>query len=291
MINFNHLRAFFCVAKHRSFTLACKELNVSQPAISRHVQNLEKQFANPLLIRKGKQIELTDEGQMIYSYGERIFALAGNLEKNVNESNSLHMGEIKIGATLLTVKDLAPKIIHNLKNRYPDIKIQLFTLTAKEILDKVINSEFHVGIMAGMAYPDVVAYQHLQREKLFFITTNERIEKKIFLKALSNCPIILPMEGAVYREIVINEFKKRDTSLNIFIEAADPAAIKSMVSKGLGGSFLPLDAIEKDAQDGKFRIVEILDDLHFYFDILYLNERRESKAIKSILSAMNLPWQ
>jgi len=286
-MNFNQLRAFFGVAKHKSFTLACKELNVSQPTISLHVQKLEKECCNPLLIRKGKQIELTGEGQMLYSYAEKIFALVEEMEKNFHELNSLRAGELKIGATFLTVKDLAPRIIHNLKNRFPDIRISLFTRSTREVLEKVINFEYHVGIVARMTYPDNVVYKHIENLKLYFITTDKAIGKEIYLKDLANYPIILPTEGSVYREIVINKFKCRNTPLNIFVEAADPTTVKSMVYRGLGGAFLDLDTIKQDARDGMFRIVEILDDLHFHFDIIYLNERRKSNAVKNILSAID----
>jgi DNA-binding transcriptional LysR family regulator len=286
-MNLNHLKAFLSVAKHKSFTLACKELSLSQPTISLHVQKLEKHCSNPLLIRKAKQTELTNEGQMVYSYAEKIFALVGELEKAISELNDPNVKVLKMGATPLTVKDLALKIICNLKKRYPDIRIQLFSGAARQILEKVINFEYYVGIVPRMPYPDNVVYKHIKQEKLYFITADKKMAEQMYLKDLSKYPIVLQTEGVVYREIIINEFKARGAILNVYAEAADPTTIKSMVNQGLGGAFMPLYTIEEDAKEGRFRIIEILDGLHFDFDIIYLIERRKSTAVKSILSAIN----
>jgi DNA-binding transcriptional LysR family regulator len=285
-MNFTHLKAFYTVAKNGSFTSACKELYVSQPTISLQVQELEKFCANPLLIRKAKYIELTEEGQIVFSYAQKIFALAGEMEDAITELKNLRCGTLKIGATLLSVKDLTPKIIYALKNKYPGIKIQLFTGLSKEILEKVINFEYHVGIIARVTYPKNLIYKQIQKQKLYFITTDNKIEEKIYLKDLANYPIILQGEGAAHREIIINEFKTRNVPMNIYVEIVDPATIKSMVHRGLGGAFMPLNSIEEDINQGKFRVIEILDSIYFYFDVIYLRERRKSKTVRSIISTI-----
>lgn len=285
-MNFNHLKAFFAVAKCGSFTQACKELNVSQPTISLQVQELEKYCSNPLLIRSAKHVELTEEGKLIFSLAEKIFALFEQAEKAVVDLQKLHFGKLKIGATFLTVKDLAPKVVHNLKKRYPDIQIQLFTGSTKEILEKVINFEYHVGIVARTTYPNNMISKHIQEIKLCLITADNAIQEKIHLQDLANYPIILPPEGALHREIIVNEFNTRKIPLNIYAEAVDPTITKSMVRKGMGGAFMPLDAIEEEVKEGKFRVIEILDGVHFHFDLVYLSERRKSETVMSIISAL-----
>jgi hypothetical protein len=72
-VNFNHLQAFYSVAKNKSFTIACEELNVSQPTISLQVQELEKHYNITLIRRAKRPIELTDEGKILFSYAKKSF--------------------------------------------------------------------------------------------------------------------------------------------------------------------------------------------------------------------------
>ena len=85
MVNFSHLKAFYEVAKNKSFTLAASELSVSQPTISMQVQALEKYYNVPLLKRTKKGIELTAPGQKTFSLAQKIFSISDDLDKYLIE--------------------------------------------------------------------------------------------------------------------------------------------------------------------------------------------------------------
>ena len=285
MVNLIHLRAFHRVAKNRSFTLACKELNVSQPTISLEVQELEKHCGFPLLIRDSKHVELTHEGQIIFQFAGKIFALTDEFENTIADINNPNMGTLEIGATFLTLRNLVPSIVSPVIGRYPGLKVHLFSGSSREILLKVMNYEYHIGIIGRLPYPDNIVYKQIQRLKLYFISKNQMAEK-IYLRDLANYPIILFAEGAATRDIIINEFRNRDIPLNIQGESEDPMIMRSMVEQGMGGAFMPLYAIEEDLKERKFKAIEILDNLYYYTDAIFLKERRKSKFIRSIISAI-----
>jgi len=285
-MNFNHLRSFYSVVKNRSFTLACKELNISQSTVSLQVRELEEYYNNPLLNRKDRKLDLTEAGQVVFSYAEKIFALSEEMENALEDLNQLKSGTLKIGVALVTLKDLVPNLIAALKDNHPGIAIQLFTGLSKDILAKVMNFEYHIGIIARVNYPNNLIVKQIAKQKLYYITT-DKIGKKISLKNLSNTPIILQAEGAAHREIIINEFKKRNIPLNICLETEDPSTLKSMVQSGVGGAFMPLCSIEEEVEEGQFNMIEIKDDLYFYFDVIFLKERRASKTVRVIISAID----
>ena len=285
-MNLTHLKAFYMVAKNRSFTLACKELIVSQPTISFEVQELEKYCGFPLLIRDTKHVELTHEGKIIFHFAEEIFALTDEIENTIAEINNPNMGTLKIGATFLTLRNLVPNIIYPIKNKYPGLKVQLFSGSAREILKKVINFEYHIGIIGRLPYPNNLIYKQVQRLKLFFISKNMMAEK-IYLRDLANYPIILHAEGAATRDIIMNEFKSRDIPLNIQSESEDPVIMRSMVEQGMGGAFMPFYAIEEDLKEGKFKAIEILDNIYYYTDAIFLKERKKSNFVKTVISAID----
>lgn len=285
-MNFTHLRAFYSVARNNSFTLACKELNVSQSTVSLQVMELERNYNIPLINRKGRNLELTKEGYIVLAYAEKIFSLSNEMENTLEDLNQLHSGTLKIGVTLVTLKNFVPNFISSLKAEHPDIKIQIFTGVSKDILSKVIDHEYHVGVLARLTYPDNLIARQISKVGLHFIT-NDKFKEKIELKELANYPLILPSEGAAVREIIINKFKNRNIPLNIYLETEDPEILKSLVHAGVGGAFLPLSAIDKELKEKKFKIVEINDPFHFFYDLIFLEERRATKSVRAIISAIN----
>jgi len=285
-MNFTHLKAFYNVAKYRSFTVAARELNVSQSTLSLQVQNLERQYDIPLIKRAKKAIELTDEGKIVFSYAKRIFSLAHEMERTIEDLNATQSGKLKIGCTQLLARYMLPNIFLALKESNPELRIQLYTGLSREILSKVIDFEYHVGLIGRVSYPGNIICKQISKQKLHLITT-DRINDQIRLKDLSNYPLILREEGSATREYIINEFAKRNIPLNNYIESQNPDAIKRMVHLGMGGAFFPSYSIEEDVQEGRFRKIEIVDHLYLCIDRIYLMERRKSKTLRSFISVVS----
>jgi DNA-binding transcriptional LysR family regulator len=232
-MNFTHLKAFYTVAKLKSFTLAARELNVSQPTLSQQVKSLEQQFDLPLIKRNRRVITLTLEGETIYSYADKLMVIAGEMGREIE---NLHTRQLKIGTTPTLSRYFLPSIVLKLKKNDPDLKVQIYTGLSKEILKMVLDFECHVGLVGRVSYPDHVIFRNIFKPKLSFIS-NDIGKEKIHLKELSDYPIILPEEGSATRDYIIGEFKKRDIPLNNFMDCENPAAIKHMVHLRMGGAF------------------------------------------------------
>jgi len=286
-LNFKHLRAFYSVARNRSFTLAAEELSVSQPTISLQVRELEKDHRVTLFTRTQKPIELTDEGRIVFSYADRIFSLAREMERAVEDLCTMHSGTLRLGSGPLYAKYVMPSVIDFIQKRNPDINIQLQTGPPKDILQKVLRLECHVGILGRLPYPGNIIYKNIIKQKLFFVTTDSEIREKVRLVDLSNYPIILQQKGSAIRETIIDAFKERNLSLNVHIESHSHEAIKNMVTNAMGGAFFPLYGIEEDLKEDKFRKIVIEDDLYLYVDVIFVKERRKSRTVRSVISAIS----
>jgi DNA-binding transcriptional LysR family regulator len=164
------------------------------------------------------------------------------------------------------------------------LKLQLYTGLSREVLQKVIDFEYHVGINGRVSYPGNIIFKQISKHRLYFITT-DKMKDQIYLKDLSNYPLIVREKGSATREYIINEFTRRNIPLNNVIESQNPSNIKSMVHLGMGGAFFPNYAIAEEVKEGKFKRIEILDDLFLYIDVIYLKERKKSKTIQSFVGA------
>lgn len=283
-MNFNHLKSFYHVAKHNSFTKAAEDLNVSQSTISLQVKQLEERFHFLLFIRGKKGIELTDEGKIVFSYAKKIFSIANQMEGTIKDLNALHAGNLRVGTTRLIARYVLPKIVQILKRNNPELKLELYSGLSRGILQKVIDFEYHVGIVGRIPYPGNIIFKQVSQQPLCFIV-NDDVGNRISLKDLANYPIIIHDRGSATREYLINEFAKSDISFNTYVESENPSAIKHMVQLGMGGAFLPEFGIEEEAAEGKFKKVQVTENLCLKYDVIYLMERKKSKAIQSFVSA------
>lgn len=93
------LRVFCCVAKNLSFTKASQELFISQPAITKHIQELETMYQTRLFERMGNKISLTDAGRLLLEHCEKILEEYGRLEYEMNLLRNEHIGKLRLGAS------------------------------------------------------------------------------------------------------------------------------------------------------------------------------------------------
>jgi DNA-binding transcriptional LysR family regulator len=282
VMNFSFLKAFYHVAAHKGFTMAAKKLGVSQPTLSLQVRGLEKCYGVPLIKRCGKVFELTEEGDLVFSYAKSIFSLVSDLETAIQDFSARGL---KIGSTPTLAHYVMPKIIQTLREGNPQLKIQLFTGLSEEVLQKVVNFEYHVGLIGWGDCPGNVIKRRVAEPKLYFITKDDALNKRLCLKDLAHYPVILPKEGSRTRAYIIGAFKKADVPLNNRIDCENAQAIKDMVRLGIGGAFFPHYAIRDDVASKKYRKIDVLDGLNLTLNLVYLKERRGLGLLTEFLAA------
>ena len=281
-MNVNHLKAFYEVAKAKSFTLAAKHLNVSQPTLSMQVKSLEKRFSVPLIKRNKKAFELTEEGNIVFRHAEKIFVLLHELKRDLENFETHHM---IIGSTLYISNHVLPDILMAIQEKNIGVKVQIFTGLSKDVLAKVVDYVYHLAVMVRQPYPDNLVAIPVLKTKLMFIS-REDLGKEVSLQELAKYPIILPEQGSATRDYLMNEFQKRDLTMTNPIDCQNPPAIRHMVELGMGGAFFPLFSIQKDVQEGLFHMASVTEDLSLDYDLIFLKDRRNSQAVRIFTSAM-----
>src|SRR5215469_14489532 len=107
-MNLQHLRVFLAVAEHEHITRASEELVLSQPAVTKIIQNLEHEIGLELIERHGRRIVLTHAGHMLHNYARRMFALEREMEEALAVLQDVEAGEIKLAANTTTGVYLLP---------------------------------------------------------------------------------------------------------------------------------------------------------------------------------------
>ena len=119
------LSVFYTVARLLSFTKAAESLHMTQPAVTFQVRQLEEYFNTRLFDRTHNRISLTEAGEKVYEYAEKIFELYGELENSVSELTGEISGVLILGASTTIAEYMLPSLLGDFKTKYPDVNIRL----------------------------------------------------------------------------------------------------------------------------------------------------------------------
>lgn len=240
-----HLRYFVAVAKHLHFSTAAKELNISQPPLSKQIKQLEDELGVTLFLRTNRDVKLTAAGAYFFESAKNILDM---VERDVNTVRKIHCGEIgtlTIGFGGSVVFDLLPKIIKEIKNRYPEIKLNVRQLTTEEQLKSLLNGTIDVGLLVPPIENKKIDLFPI-RDEVFVVCLPKnhylaKSTKPIDIKELANEPIIMTPEssGKGYYNSVLSLCRKGGFYPNITQTAQEQQTLVSLVAAELGIAFVP----------------------------------------------------
>ena len=149
MITDFRLKVFKTVADRLSFTKAAAELLISQPAVTRHISELEKQLGVPLFDRCRGNVSLTAHGKLMLDYANRILAIYADLNDTFADDTGRPAGNIRIGASTTIAQYLLPGILASFRRRYPEIDVELANGNTEQIEELVAGGRIDIGMIEG----------------------------------------------------------------------------------------------------------------------------------------------
>ena len=177
MIDFR-LKVFCSVAHNLSFTKASKELYVSQPAISKHIQELETEYSTRLFERMGTHITLTPDGELLLSHAEKILKQYKQLDFEMNLLTQRHIGELRLGASTTIAQYVLPPYLATFQQKFKQIKLSLINGNSSDIEKAVEEHRIDLGLIEGCSRQIHLHYTPFMRDELVCITsTRSRLAK------------------------------------------------------------------------------------------------------------------
>uniref|UniRef100_UPI0040563B9E LysR family transcriptional regulator n=1 Tax=Acetatifactor sp. TaxID=1872090 RepID=UPI0040563B9E len=146
--NLEYYKVFYYVAKFGSVTKAAGELAISQPAVSQALKQLERQLEVSLFYRAAKGVKLTSEGQLLYNYVEKGYEQIELGVKKVRELQNLELGEIRIGASDMTLQYYLLPYLEKFHEKYPQIKVTVTNAPTPETLKFLKDGKIDFGIVS-----------------------------------------------------------------------------------------------------------------------------------------------
>lgn len=157
MLDFR-LKVFYTVASEKSFTKAAHKHNITQPAVSKHIQELERIYGITLFERRGSSILLTEAGRILYEQAKNIDEIYREIDYRISSLKEEHKGELRLGASTSIAQYVLPEAIARFYNYYPAIKLSLISGNTEQVEQALLDKEIDLGFVEGLPSNHLLHY-------------------------------------------------------------------------------------------------------------------------------------
>lgn len=264
-IDLEYYKIFYYVGTLGKISSAAQILCISQPAVSQAVKQLETQLGTKLFIRTPKGVKLTSEGEVLFSYIKQGYEYILLGEKKFNEMLNLDLGEIRIGASDMTLKYYLLPFLEKFHSEYPNIKVSVTNAPTPETLQYLESGKIDFGIISEPfdSSEDMVIKPVREIEDIFVVGSQfkQYIGKKLEFSDLKNMPIICLENNTSTRTYVDNFLQKKNVILRPEFELATSDIIVQFSLRNMGVGSVVKSFAEKYIQSGELFQLEFKEKI------------------------------
>jgi DNA-binding transcriptional LysR family regulator len=243
---------FMSVAENISFSKAANDLNISQPAVTRHIKELEERYKTNLLERKGNKIYLTKAGEKVYNAFKEIAQQYRNLDFEIGQLHNSISGEFKIGASSTISQYVIPKVIASFHKRYPKIQIYLMNGNSFEMEKLLLDNQVDLALVENHSSQSGIRYKDFLDDELIVVTGKNCVYAKretITKDFLMQVPIVLREHGSGTLEVIKQRLSQQNINfedLNTHIHLGSTESIKNFLQDFDGLAIVSEKAVQNE---------------------------------------------
>ena len=286
-----YLKTFITVVNEKSLSKAGKLLNLTQPAITKHLQSLEEHFNTVLLERNIKGIKLTEDGAVLYKYAQELLKILEEAEQNISGNKDNPKGILNIGASNIPGQYLLPLILGKYNQTYPNVKVNLEISDTGEVMSKILDGVYDVGAVGSeIKNPRLDFIPFFKDELIFILPTSHPLSGNKWLKPedFYKIPLIWREKGSGTRMFLEKSLKNigiYEKKLNIVMELGSNQAVLTAVEGGLGGAFCSEIAVRDAVKLGKVTVHRIKGvGFQRNLFLLYLKRKKLQPLINNFIN-------
>ena len=292
-IDFELYRIFYVVANNKNITKASEELNISQPAISKSIKNLEEQLGGVLFVRTKRGVVLTEEGKEFYKYIKVAMEYISSAENKFTELMNLDTGCIKIGISSTLTKEFLLPYLDKFHILYPKINIQIITNITSELFLKLRNGLIDM-IIFNMNDSNcgndinVIKCKKVNDCFVFNKTFIDLLDKEISIKSLNNYPLILQSKGSNTREFIDEFAKNNNVILKPNIELASYSLVVDFSKIGFGIGYVTKEYVKNELKTKQLYELKLKEKIpNRYIGIATSNNHLPNFSTKKLIEIIN----
>lgn len=286
-MNLKQLEVFHLVVKKGSCTKAAEELNVTQPAVTIQVKSLEKSLNLKLIQHFGEKIQLSEAGELLYQYAEKIFDLVSEADEKMRDFKKLMRGTLQIGTTKNYARYIMPSLLTTFQARFPDIRVILDEGNSEDMARSVLDMKNEMAFICQINIDRRLKSIFFSSvEFVLVVSPQHRFSQRgsISFRELNGEPVILREKGSGSRAAILRRFDLYGIKPSVIIEVGSLDFIVGYVKQGKGISFMFEPDIKEELEKGLLKVIPIEEgNVIFFTDIVYHSEQPLSPPAQALL--------
>lgn len=257
------LQVFYTVAKRLSFTKASAELLITQPAVTKHIHELEEQYKARLFERRGNRIALTEAGKLLLDYAEQIFQLYKDAAFEINALHKHREGLLKLGASTTMSQYIAAPLLAQFRNKFPDVQLSLITANTEHIERELIGKDIEIGIIEGYSRNPEISYEPFLKDELVLVCSSKHPLAKraeLTVDELKNIRFVMREHGSGTQDVIEHALKNAGIhigELQVEIRLGSTESIKSYLRNAPCMAFMSVYAITDEVKSGLLKVIDV----------------------------------
>lgn len=258
-----HLRVFLAVYQTQNVTRAAERLHMTQPTVTRAVQELERYYGVRLFERINRRLYITQSGRQLYARAVHIVGSFDRMEKELK--NWDEFGLLRIGATPTLASVLLPKTLMTFEKKHPKLRVRCSVENGTHLQEALVDDRLDFALIEGEVAAEHLHAEPFSEDRLILLLPPDdprRNAPALTLRELAESPLLLREKGSMGRSFLDRVFAAHDLPLEPLMESISTHAIIQAVHAGLGISFLPQRLIRHSVESG-FVATRAVDDEPF----------------------------
>lgn len=294
-VNHEDIKTFVKLCEIKNFTKTAEALAMSQPTVSLHIKNLEKEFQTQLIQRSPKHLSITPTGEILLQRATQILQIYEQIKQDILEHHQAVQGELKIGASFTIGEYILPSLLVDLKMNYPELVLQVIIGNTEEIVEHVKQFKVDIGLIEGKTDDKSLSIFPFMQDELVLIAPKSHplVHKKtVDITDLQNEDWISREVGSGTQSSLYHFLHSNGLKVNSIMTISSNQGIKEAVIKGIGLTLLSKNVVERDVRMGDIAILQ-LKNQHFFRTLSYIYSpvMLEKGNVKSFIKSLNNKWR
>jgi DNA-binding transcriptional LysR family regulator len=282
---------FLAVAKAGSFRVAAEAMHLSQPALSQHVAEMERELGTRLFDRLGRKVALTEAGRVLEDHAHRLFASLASAREAVADLSGLKRGSLVLGASTTPGIYVLPGIIAVFQEKYPGVALSLRIANSALIEEQIRRNELDLGVVGGHPLrlgEECVAAGLLDELVLIVPPSHPWARRREIQPSLLEAErLLVREEGSATRQVTERALQRAGGHIKASMELGHTEAIKQAVMAGLGIAFVSIHAIRGEVAVGRLRAVRLKGlRIQRHFHIIHNEARTLSTSARAFIELL-----
>jgi DNA-binding transcriptional LysR family regulator len=243
-LNLDQLRTFIEVIRLGSFTAAGRSLNLTQPAISQQIKELEGRLGVQLIARLGKRAFATEAGKELIERGAKLLSESEETVNAIQRYRDGWLGPVRLGSTITVCVYLLPKLLGELREAHPELDVSIYVGLSLEVVEKVARNELDFGLVAlPIDKSAPIAVTRIREDPMMavFPVWERDIPAKITAAYLQTRPLLFDLPTTQFYRAIVEWFKAQGVEPKPILHLGNSEALKAMVAAGVGVTILAIE--------------------------------------------------